>query len=104
EGEPEDGRPAHRDVGLHYDRQHVASADQPAVEEGKARGHQHDQAAAQQHEAGVTRIEIRHFLIPYLMLKGWLAERASSVSLQRYAIPGFDFCWLTQKQMPARST
>ena len=57
---PEDCRPAHRDVALDHDSEHVATAHEPAVEEGQARGHQHHQAAAEQHECGVAGIETKH--------------------------------------------
>ena len=58
EGPPEHRRPAHRDEALHHDREHVLPPDEPAVEERQPRRHQHDEAGAQQHEAGVPGIEM----------------------------------------------
>src|SRR6185436_21001913 len=58
--EPDDRRPAHRDEALHHDREHVLPADEPAVEERQPWRHEHHQARAQQHEAGVAGIESWH--------------------------------------------
>ena len=54
---PEHRRPPHRHEALDHDREHVLAADQPAIEERQAGRHQHDEAAAEQHEAGVARVE-----------------------------------------------
>ena len=57
---PDDRGPAHGDEALDHDGQNVLAADQPAVEKGEARRHQHDQAGAQNHEAGITGVEVKH--------------------------------------------
>ena len=57
---PDDGRPAHRDEALDHDGKNVLSSYQPAVKEGEARGHEHDQAGAQNHETGITGVEVKH--------------------------------------------
>ena len=62
DGEPDHGRPAHRHEALDHDGQHVLAADQPAIEEGQARRHEHHQAGADEHEAGVAGVEPRHGL------------------------------------------
>src|SRR5260221_4495489 len=56
---PEDGRPAHGDETLDHDGQDVFPADEAAVEEGQARRHQHDQAAAEEHEPGISGVEVK---------------------------------------------
>jgi len=59
-GEPDDGGPAHRHEGLHHDGQNVPPAHQAAVKERQSRSHQHHQAAAKQHKAGIAGIDIGH--------------------------------------------
>ena len=55
---PQHRRDAHRDEALDHDRERVLSPDQPAVEEGEARRHQHHQARGKKHEPGVAPLII----------------------------------------------
>ena len=57
---PDDGRPAHGDEALDHDGEDVLASHQPAVKERQAGCHQHDQAGAKNHEAGVTGVEVKH--------------------------------------------
>jgi len=44
---------------LHHDRQHILATDETAVKERQTGRHQHDETAAQEHEAGVAGVD-RH--------------------------------------------
>ena len=55
---PNHGGPAHRDKTLDHDGQDVLAADQAAVEERQSRGHEHDQAGAENHETGVAGVKV----------------------------------------------
>ena len=56
---PEDSGPTHRREALHHDCQDVLPADQTTIEEREPGRHQHDEARAEKHEAGVTGIEVQ---------------------------------------------
>jgi hypothetical protein len=57
---PQHRGPTQGHEALHHDRQDILPAHQPAVEESQAGRHEHDQAAAQQHEPGIAGIEMQH--------------------------------------------
>src|SRR6185503_4332038 len=48
------------DEALDHDREDVLAPDEAAVEERQAGCHEHDQAAAEQHEARVAGVEMKH--------------------------------------------
>jgi hypothetical protein len=45
---------------LDHDREYVLAADQASIKEGKTGGHEHDEAAAQQHESRVASVKMKH--------------------------------------------
>ena len=53
---PDDRDDAQADEALHDGAQNVLGADQTAIEQGQARGHQHDQGRSDEHEGNVTCI------------------------------------------------
>ncbi len=57
---PDHRRPAHGDEALNHDGEHVLASHQAAIKEGEAGRHQHDQAAAQNHETRITSVEMQH--------------------------------------------
>ena len=75
---PDDGGPAHRDEALDHDGEDVLASYQAAVEESEAWGHQHDQAGAQNHETGITGIEVKHENLQEMKWGRGLAHRSNS--------------------------
>ena len=57
---PDHGSPSHRDETLDHDGENVFATHQPAVKEGQAGSHQHDETGTQDHEAGVTGVKVKH--------------------------------------------
>ena len=80
-GVPDDGGPAHGDKTLNHDGQDVLAAHQAAIKEGETRGHQHDQAGAQNHETGISGIEMKHAILQprCLEVRPRMASRGSAL-------------------------
>lgn len=57
---PEHRGPAHGDIALDHDGEYVLAADKASIKEGKAGGHQHDEAGTQDHESGVAGVKMKH--------------------------------------------
>ena len=79
EGEPQHRGPDQRDEALGHDGEHVPPPHEAALEEGQARGHEHDQAGAKQHECCVSYVDWhgRHKATSESGFAGWpkYAER-----------------------------
>src|ERR1035437_2260897 len=66
---PQNRGPTHGDEALDHDRQDVLAPYQAAIEKGQPWCHEHDQAGAQEHEAGIAGIEMKHIGKRYVTLK-----------------------------------
>ena len=96
---PQDGRDAHRDEALDHDRQRVLAADEPAVEEGEPRRHEHHQARGEEHEAGVRAVDHRAIVrLAHLLtrpdpatVRGYAASKPGNCASgsRALAFPGF---------------
>jgi hypothetical protein len=56
-GEPDDIDNGHGHEALYHNGQNILSADQPTIEKGQSRRHQHYQTRRYQHKSGISSIE-----------------------------------------------
>jgi len=72
-GVPEDGGHAHGDKALDHDGQDIFAADESAVKKSQPGGHEHDEAGGDQHESGISGVEMHRRPFGYAM--GWMPQR-----------------------------